>query len=66
MEDRDYLHRLFASHGRRFRLPIVAPEQRRLGNKTGMVGIGSVRLKPTCCGVFGLDSRLGRPRAEPQ
>jgi hypothetical protein len=44
---------------------VVALEQRRLGHEELSSKSGSVRLKPTCCGAFGLDSRLGHPRAEP-
>src|SRR5690242_1105779 len=43
---------------------VVALEQRRLGHEELSSKSGSVRLKPTCCGAFGLDSRLGHPWAE--
>ena len=35
---------------------VVALEQRRLGHEELSSKSGSVRLKPTCCGAFGLDS----------
>src|ERR1700731_375494 len=40
---------------------VVALEQRRFGHEELSSKSGSVRLKPTCCGAFGLDSRLGHP-----
>ena len=35
---------------------VIALEQRRLGHEELSSKSGSVRLKPTCCGAFGLDS----------
>jgi len=62
----DYAHQLFASRRRRRRLSFISSGATTLGTRRAIVEIGLGPLEADLLlGSFGLDSRLGHPRAEP-